>query len=518
MTKVKNVKTNGSRTANSIRNSFFAILENGVSNIASFICRTVFIYVLGKTYLGFSGLFSDILTLLSLGELGVGTAILHSMYEPASKNDIKTVAGMLNLYKKIYHTIGICVFGVGLCLTPFLDFFVSDIPNMPELPYIYILYLLNTSLSYFFIYKKSILIVYQQSYIFSIILMMSVVTQNVVQIIALLLTKNFLIYLLIQVLFTLIANFSVSKYVDRNYEFLEKYKKCNLDKCRKYKIFSDVKAMFVSKLSSAVVTSTDNLLISKFVSTVVLGLYSNYTLFTTMLRTIVTKIFEALTGSVGNLVVSENKTQVYKSFRGIWFVNYWIVAFSCSTLFALVNPFINIWIGETYILNIEIVILICFNLYMRLIRNTFLTFIDTYGLFKELRIKCISEALINLIVSLILLIPLKLGVVGVLLGTSISNILTNFWFEPYLLFTKKFDKKMTVYFGAFIKYFIVAVFTAIASYLVCDVFIVQSNIIWFIIRMIFCILFNNLMYCLVFNRDEEFLYFIQAIKKVIRRA
>lgn len=509
---------NKSRTANSIRNSFFALLENGVSNIASFICRTVFIYVLGKTYLGFSGLFSDILTLLSLGELGVGTAILHSMYEPASKNDLKTVAGMLNLYKKIYHTIGVCVFGVGLCLTPFLSFFISDIPNMPELPCIYILYLLNTSLSYFFIYKKSVLIVYQQSYIFSIILMFSVVTQNIVQIIALFVTKNFIVYLVIQVLFTLIANFSVSVYVDKHYGFLKDNKKCVLDKARKGKIFSDVKSMFVSKLSSAIVTSTDNLLISKFVSTVILGLYSNYTLFTTMLRTIVTKIFEALTGSVGNLLVSESKEQVYKSFRGIWFVNYWIVAFSCSTLFALVNPFIRIWIGESYILNLEIVILVCFNLYMRLIRNTFLTFIDTYGLFKELRVKCISEALINLIVSLIFLIPLKMGVVGVLLGTSVSNIFTNFWFEPYLLFTKKFNQKLKVYFSSFARYFFVAFFTSAISYFVCDVLVVKSGIVWFVVRTLFCVLFSNAVYYFVFRRDEEFLYFANAIKKVVKRA
>lgn len=514
---MSNLKKSKSRTANSLRNSFFALLENGVSNVASFICRTVFIYVLGKTYLGFSGLFSDILTLLSLGELGVGTAILHSMYEPASRNDIKTVAGMLNLYKKIYHTIGFCVFGVGLCLTPFLDFFISDIPNMPELPYIYILYLLNTSLSYFFIYKKSILSVYQQSYIFSIILMVSVVTQNIVQIIVLFVTKNFIVYLMVQVLFTLIANFSVSVYVDRHYRFLKDNEKCILEKTRKNKIFSDVKAMFVSKLSSAIVTSTDNLLISKFVSTVILGLYSNYTLFTTMLRTIVTKIFEALTGSVGNLVVSEGKEQVYKSFRGIWFVNYWIVAFSCSTLFALVNPFIQIWIGDSYILNLEIVILVCFNLYMRLIRNTFLTFIDTYGLFKELRVKCISEALINLIVSLILLIPLKKGVVGVLLGTSISNILTNFWFEPYLLFTKKFNQKMKVYFCSFARYFIIALFTSTVSYLVCNTIMIKSGFIWFVVKMIFCTLFNNGIYYFVFRNDSEFMYFMNAIKKVAKR-
>lgn len=509
------IKKNKTRTENSIRNSFFALAEIGVSNIVAFVCRTVFIYTLGKTYLGFSGLFNDILTLLSLGELGVGTAILHSMYEPASNNKTDVVTAMLKLYKKIYHTIGFCIIVIGLCLTPWIDFFVSGIPNMPELPCIYILYLLNTGLSYFFIYKKSILIVYQQSYIFSTIMMISVTLQNIVQIMVLIVTKNFILYLAVQVIFTFLANFAISMYVDRNFYFLKENRRCELDENRKRKIFSDVKAMFVSKVSSAVVTSTDNLLISKFVSTVILGLYSNYTLFTTMLRTIVTKIFEALTGSIGNLVVSESKEQVYQSFREIWFVNYWIVAFSCSALFALINPFIQIWIGQSYILNIEVVSLICFNLYMRLIRNTFLTFIDAYGLFKEIRVKCILEAVINLIVSLFFLIILKLGVVGILLGTAISNILTNFWVEPYLLFEKKFNKGMWDYFFTFLKYFIIALFTSIISYFICNIFITISGFCGFAIKLLFCVVFINCVYYLIYKNEKEYMYFVQAIRKIL---
>ena len=125
----------------------------------SFVCRTVFIYSLGKTYLGFNGLFSDILSLLSLAELGVGTAILYSMYKPAAQGDHKKVAALLNLYKRVYNSIGIVITAVGLCLTPFLKYLISDVPDMREVPIIYILYLLNTTASYFFVYKKSILII-----------------------------------------------------------------------------------------------------------------------------------------------------------------------------------------------------------------------------------------------------------------------------------------------------------------------------------------------------------------------
>lgn len=186
----------------------------------------------------------------------------------------------------------------------------------------------------------------------------------------LLTTHNFIIYLLIQIVCTLANNIIISVYVDRHYSYLKEYKNEQLGKEDKQVIYNNVKAMFVSKLSSAVVTSTDNLLISKFVSTIVLGLYSNYTLFTTMLRTILSKIFEALTGSVGNLVALESNDRVYKTFRKYGSL---ILAgiFSCAALFALVNPFITLWVGESYLLEEKVVFIVCLNLYMRLIRNTF---------------------------------------------------------------------------------------------------------------------------------------------------
>lgn len=151
-----------SRISNTIRNSSIALVEQLITTIVSFICRTVFIYTLGKKYLGYSGLFSDILTLLSLAELGVGTAILYSMYKPVALDNKKEVAALLGLYKRVYNGIGVVITVVGLCLIPFLDFFVSGITDTNDLSLIYVLYLLNTSVGYFFAYKKSILITYQK--------------------------------------------------------------------------------------------------------------------------------------------------------------------------------------------------------------------------------------------------------------------------------------------------------------------------------------------------------------------
>jgi len=508
--------SNDSRTNNSIRNSIMVLCEQMVYNVLSFICRTVFIYSLGKTYLGFSGLFSDILSLLSLGELGVGTAITYSMYKPAAEGDYKKLAALLNLYKRVYTIIGIGITIAGLCLTPFLGLFISDIPDIPELPIIYILYLLSSTSSYFFVYKKSILITDQKSYIASLIYIVTISLQNICQIVILLLFKNFIFYLVLQVLFSLINNISISIYVDKHYIELKEYGNEKLSKGETKVIYDNIKAMFLSKLSSAVVTSTDNLIISTFVSTITLGLYSNYTLFVTMFRNITIKIFEALHGSVGNLIVLEKPEKIYQVFKELWFTNFWLVSFCASGLYVLINPFIKLWVGDSYLLGEQVVFIICLNLYMRLIRNTFLAFIDTYGLFKELRWKCIAEALINLITSLIFVINLDMGIYGVLLGTFVSNILTNFWYEPYLLFVKKFNVSLFQYFKLFFEYFLCTVFATLLAKVFCDYVVVISGWLGFAFKLISCCVIINGLYVLIFHKTSEFEYLLNVLKNRLK--
>ena len=508
---------NNNRTQKSIKNTATALAEQVVYNVLSFVCRTIFIQTLGKTYLGFSGLFSDILTLLSLAELGMGTAIIYSMYKPAADMDYPKLTGLLNLYKKVYTTLGVALSLVGLVLIPFLKYIISDIPELPELPLIYILYLFNTTGSYFFIYKKSILIVDQRSDVVSIVSIVANSLKSILQIVILLCFNDFILYLIIQLVATIGNNIALSLYVDKHYSYLKAYKNEKVDDNTKQTIFTNVKAMFVSKLSSAVVTSTDNLLISKFVSTVLLGYYSNYTLFVTMIRTVVSKIFEALTGSVGNLVATEESTKVYEVFKKIWFVNFWIVSFCCSSLFILINPFIRLWIGEGYLLDITVVFIVCLNLYMRLMRNTFITFTDTYGLFVELRVKSICEAIINLVVSLILVGPCKLGIFGILLGTLISNMTTNFWYEPYLLFVKKFHVSWFRYLGLYCKYLVVMIIPTAIIIAISSFFFKSISWINFGVEILLCCIITNLFYLLVFHKTSECQYMIDLIKRRIMR-
>lgn len=507
-----NMKQENSRTEKAIKNTTIALCELLSHSIMSFINRTVFIYIMGKTYLGLSGLFSDILTLLSLAELGVSSAIVYLMYDPAAKKEYEKVTALLNEYKKIYYIIGIFITIAGLFLIPFISFFISDIPELPELSFIYLLCLLNVSVGYFFIYKKSILIIDQKSYVFSIIEIITKILRNTLQIVFLLLTHNYIVYLIINIVCTLVSNISISIYVNEKYSYLKEYKCARIDKETQKALWINVKAMFLSKLSSAIVTSTDNILISKFVSTIILGFYSNYTLFVSLFRAVLGKLFDALTGSVGNMIALESREKIYQTFKKIWFMNYWLVSFSIISLFTLVNPFISLWIGDSYLLEGKVVFLICLNLYMRLIRNTFLTFIDTYGLFVELRVKCIAEAIINLIASLLFVVPLHMGICGVLLGTFVSNILTNFWYEPYLLFVKKFDKELKNYFVIFFKYFITTMLSGLMIYYFCNYIICISGWSGFIIKGILCCVVINILFTIVYHKTIEFKCFIDIFR------
>lgn len=506
-----------SRIFNSIRNTGYAFLSQGLSSILAFITRTVFINTLGRNYLGINGLFSDILTLLSLAELGVGTAIIYSMYKPFAEKDEKKVAALLNLYGKVYTILGIVVTLIGLSLIPFLSFFISDVSLIPDLKIIYLLYLLNTSFSYFFIYKKSMLIVSQKMYVASKIQMMIITIQSILQIVVLLVFNNIIFYLLVQVVLVLVNNIYISIYVNNKFRYLKVYKSERVDSKTKSEIFKNISAMFLSKLSSVIVTSTDNILISKYVSTVVLGYYSNYTLFVMFIRQIFSKLFDSITGSVGNLVAIESKEKAKEVFENILFVSFWLVGLFSIMFFILINPFIDIWIGSEYLLSRDIVFWICLNLYMRFIRNPSLTYIDTYGLFNKMKWKCVLEAIINFTSSLFYLKVLNLGILGVLLGTFTSNICTNFWYEPHVIYINKFNVSTKSYFIKFFKYLFVVLLSGLVAFKLCNIVFSTIKILNFIINIIICMIVINCIFFIFFHRSKEFKYLQNIIKRVNKK-
>lgn len=322
-------------------------------------------------------------------------------------------------------------------------------------------------------------------------------------------------YLLVLTISTFFNNWLNSLYADYKYQYLKEYRSERVDEETKQKIYTDVKAIFVSRISSAIVTSTDNLLISAFVSTIILGLYSNYIMLINVVNTIINRILDSLVGSVGNLIAVESIERVYLIFKRVLFINYWLVAFSSMSFFILANPFITLWIGKSYLLSSGIIFMIALNLFMRLIRNTFIMFNNAFGHFVELKKKNIIEPIINIVASLLFILVFKMGIIGVLLGTFVSNITTNFWFEPYLIF-KKCQVSLKEYFKIAANYLLTSIVAGGLTYILCDICLTGNSWVLFLIRIVICCIAINLIIILFYRKTDEYQYFMMLVKEVLK--
>lgn len=401
--------------------------------LLKFITQTVFIRTLGKNFLGLNGLFTNIISVLSFAELGIGTAIVFSLYEPLANGNEEKVAALMSLFKRAYTFIGITVALVGLILLPFLHFLIKDYNHLNNVAYYFILYLSNSVVSYFFSYKRSLLIADQHEYISALNIFGFMVIQVVVQIIMLVFFRAYSLYLWTAVICTFISNLFISKKVNNTYPYLKKFGRVKIEKNLKKVIKNNVIGMIGSKIGSIVVRSTDNLLISMFLGIAVVGLYSNYLLIVTSISTILIKLVSSVTATIGNLATEHDAKKSYEVFTNHFMINLFITTIASACLLVSLSPFIGFWAGKEYVLGLNIVIVIVLNFFIDQIRQTSITFISAYGLFVPNGKKSVIEALMNLALSVMFMKMLHLGISGTLTGTIFTNILLNSWWEPLLV-------------------------------------------------------------------------------------
>lgn len=507
-----------SRSSNVLRNIVGGVGGQIFTSLLQFACRTVFISLLGATYLGVNGLFSNILSMLSLAELGIGPAIVFSMYKPIADNDEIHVAKLMNFYKTAYRIVALAVLVIGLLLTPFLHFFVSDASEIENLRLIFFLILANTVVSYLYAYKGSMLNADQKAYMVIIIRNIFAVIQNVAQIIFLLITGEYLLYLLIQIITTFLGNYFLSKYVDCKYPFLVTYSKEKIDKEERKSILQKVKGMMMHKIGSFVLNSTDNLVISKFVGVKMVGIYSNYLLIINMIKAYLTQITGSVTASVGNLIASESKEKVYEVFNAMLLVYFWIYAFCYICFYVIFQPFICLWIGQEYLLSKMVLLLVLVNFYLNGYQDCINNYVNATGLFWETRRKPIAECVINLSVSIVL--AYKIGLPGVFIGTLASFACT-FWVNPIVLYRKYFKRSALPYFVKFIGYFMIALFMSVGLDVLITSFFNVGIIIEVIIRIVVSLFIPNIIFLILFHKTKGFEYckgiFRTVLKKFIKK-
>ena len=502
------------RTLSSVKNLIFAFAGQFLEIIIKFLARIIFLNILTTEYLGLNGLFANILNILCLAELGIETAISFSLYKPLAENNREKIKSLMFLYKRAYILIGIIVLVLGIAISPLLPLFIKEMPDIPENIYlIYILFVINTGISYFFSYKKTLIVANQKRYIVTNYRYLFYFFLNIVQIIVLILTKNYILFLVAQILFTLLENICVSIKANKMYPYLKEKEIEKLTLEDKNEIKKNVFAMILHKVGDVFVNSTDNIIISKFVSLTLVGLYSNYCLLINAINSVMGHIFNSIVASIGNLGATENRERLISIFNKVFFLNFWTFAFSSICLYVLFNNFILLWIGEQYLLKLNIVLVIVINFFITGMRKTVLNFRQALGLFWYDRYKPIFEVIINLIVSIIL--AQKIGLIGVFIGTIISTLTTSFWIEPYVLYKYGFKIKVREYFKQYIKYTMITIIVGVMTLFIVNVLFTSVSIISFIGKILLCISIPNLCFILIFRKTEEFRYYENLINTLI---
>ena len=502
------------RTEKSIKNSISALSLQIITIIFNFIDRTIFIKVLGLNFLGVNGLFGNLISLLSLAELGVGTAMVYSMYKPMAEENHKKIRTLMKLYARVYKIIGIVVIIIGCSLLPLLDSLMTNKPDVPYLNLYFIIFVLTSSSSYFFIYKASIFVVSQKEYIVNKNNMIFIILKFILQIIILILTGNYLIYLLVSLFTSIASNVRISYKADKNYPFIKGKEVEKLSREERKSILQNISALFLHRIGNVIVNGTDNLIISKMLGVTMVGMYSNYYLIIGAINSFTNIVYNAITASIGNLNATESKEKNYMVYKNVLFSNFWLGGFCAISLIILLNPFISLWIGKEYTLNILVVLVIVVNSYFTIIRKTTLVFRNAMGLFWKDRYKPLLESVINLVVSIFL--TYKFGLIGVFLGTVVSTLTTSFWIEPWVLYKYGFNMKVRGYFKIFILYVTITIIAGILTwYLAC--LITGSSLVVFLYKIVICIIVPNLFFLICFYKKNEFKYFQSLLHSYLKK-
>ena len=487
------------------------------STIIGFFSRAIFIRCLGSEYAGINGLFGNILGVLTIIETGFGTAIIVNLYKEIANDNKENIKSLLQFYRKIYSIIALIIAIIGIIISFFVNIIVGEVSIPENLQFIFLLCLFDTVMTYLFTYKRSILIANQQNYYINIVDILYSVLMNSTEIVYLLLTKNFIGYLLIKILFRLGGNILISLIANKKYPYIKEKNIKPLDKVEKASIYKKVKGLFFHRMGGFIVLGTDNIIISvtKSLGIIVVGLYSNYYLIINVLQHLMNHIFVSLSGGVGRLLVENDKKKSYSVFKTIFLMNSWIYSYVAISFYFVSKPFVEIWIGTEYILSSIVVFVLTINLYITGLRCTFGIFKDSAGIFYEDRIIPVIESIVNIVASLIFVH--FFGLAGVFLGTITSTMVIYFYTFPKYVYKRLLGQGVKQYAKDVLKNVAIFAISFVAVYIVSLFIKIQNVWILLIVNILICIIIPNLIYWIFMHKTKEYLYYKDLIIKVLRK-
>lgn len=469
--------------------------------LCPFVIRTVMIYVLGMEYVGLNTLFNSILQVLNMTELGVGTAMVFSMYKPIADDDTETIQKLMNLYRTYYRIIGLLIAIIGVAITPLVPRLIADTSAIGlNLYYLYWLNLFYTVLSYwFFAYKGSILQAHQRTDIASKIMLVSNTCMYVAQISLLLLFKNYYYYLLGLLLGQALTSSITAIVVDKYYP---QYKpKGKFQKHEIASINQRVKDLFTAKVGGVVQSSADSIVISTFLGLTALAQYNNYYYIMNSVFGFILLLFNSCLAGIGNSMVLDSKEKNYNDFLKITFLTEWIIIFCSSCFLCIYQPFIKLWVGDDNVLPFGIVVCLVLYFYFITTNQMLCLYKDAAGIWHKDRYRPLVTALVNLFLNLALV--KYLGLYGIVMSTVISLAVVGMPWLIRNLFQDVFERKSTEFIKYLVNYFIILVCSCVITFMLCSK-LPGEGLINIVYRLIVCLLIPNLLLLVITSKTKLF--------------
>ncbi len=503
-----------SRVSNASRNLVFGMFLKGYQILMPFLMRTAMMKYMGMEYLGLNSLFGSVLWVLNLAELGVGTAMVYSMYQPIIDGDKKEICALLNLYKKYYRVIGTVIAVVGLAITPVIPHLIKkDVPSDTNVYIVYLLNLFCTVMTYWlFAYKNSLLVAHQRNDVASKVMLFTNTFQYAIQLAIVILIQDYYWYLVVAIITQACTNIITAKMASKLYP---EYKpEGQLPKSHVDNINGKIKDLFTSKLGNVIVSSCDAIVISAFLGLTINGIYQNYFYILTAVMGIIKVVFDSCTAGIGNSILIDSEEKNYKDLKKLTFITVWLTGFCSACLLCLLQPFMKLWAGEESMFAFSAVICFVIYFFVDQMNQLLLTYKDAAGIWHEDRFRPLATAFTNLILNLIFI--QFWGVYGVLWATVISKVVVGMPWLFYNLSTVLFKRNMKNYILRMIGYAFITALVCAVSYFACTVITVEG-ILGLGLKALLCGLVSNLMMLLIFFKSKEFEETKKIVLRVIKR-
>lgn len=500
------------RTKNTVRNIMTGSVNRIINIILPFFTRTAILYIMGTKYLGLSSLFSSILSFLSLAELGIGGAMVYSMYKPIAENDNDTICALLNLYKRFYRVIGGVVLALGLALLPFLRQLINDeIPSQINLHLLYLIYLFNSVLSYWlFAYKNALLQAFQRNDVNNNIASVITPLSYAVMLGSLFLTKNYYAYVIWLPIFTVITNLIRSRYVDRHFPELKP--RGQIDPQLRRSISKKVKALIGTKLNTVVLNAADNLVMSAYLGLTAIAIYGNYYYIMSSIIGFLGIIYSAMTAGLGNSLQTESLEKNYADFEKLSFMNAWLVGWCTVCLVCLYQPFMKLWAGEELMFPMYVVLELGLYFFVYQIRKIPVVYKDAAGIWWEDRFRPYVCMVTNVVLNIALV--QVIGISGIILSTVFSLLISIPW-ENYTIFKYVFHRSSREYYGKLLVYIGTMALGGGVCYWLCRFF--PEGIVPFLLRGVVCVIVPNVIFAALNFRRREFRDAMDMVLRILKR-